>query len=1422
MEKATNIDDYMKHYIPRYWSPLGSTIPVDEHGFLIDDFTMIGKYQRDSLRRITAIPERVSVLLGGSGEGKSTDFEYLIEHADESYVHRIDLLRLTKEAIDNGNLRRSVEEDDGFASAREQNQPVILVIDSFDECSYMDRKLVFTFASQLKSLIRPNDSVRIASRPDDLTNVLLDWLRKEFGTEVVNVYNIAPLSRGDVIALAESNGLDSDSFLQYIVDYDLSEFATNPLLLTFLAEAYYNEPSVSQVRARLYEQHLLTLLDKSNRATSSKTPVHTSGEIMSVAERCALATVFSGRNFISKLSGVQDQAGDFVSFDELMHSPRRDDAEAHSLSKATLEELLSTPLFRVQLDGRAEWHHRSYAEFLAARSLSKSKLKPAQVVSLFTTTVLAEPGVPSQLFQCASFLVELRPDLIEDFLELEPEIFFVADISHIGDSQKARIVERVLKQFVSGRAYDRIDLRSRYRRLAHPSLALQLRPIVTSTTFNSVARRLAIDVAQECRVIELLPQLLKVALNEDEQLHDRVQVIHAIVHIGEADYIRELRPLLSVPEDDDPDCELRGSALLGLWPSFVDVDELASTLTAIRVPDLLGSYFRFVRYHLPHTLSDDDLPQLLKVLTVLLRQVYTMRYYDELVLVVVSRSLNLVGTCDELCSLLASFFLESAHGGTSLLRLSAIGSTETLRQEVIRRIHGESVLRRAIVSKMSEQVGDAQYQVSVLRSECECIVSTNDLDWFIEQLAADLSQMQRLFYCSLVEAVVDWNDAAIADKVLTAAYRHNELYEMLRHQILPVDLDSERAAQMRKRAGNDKSRRVEQPKDNEQKYLTHLRDTVQSPTIDDSDKWLRICQSMSVNVDTGMYYRSWDPNITRSQLWPLLDESEQSHVCDIAMAFLAKHQPSDAPTPGSLITGESLAAYRALVLLYLLREPEVSHCRSDFYRKWISRIIYYPTGLVTDDDEMHARLVSLAYQGCRMEVLDTFKTLLRYEISRIREKGTDKLRDPTEALLFCQRKLTLCWDVDVERVLMDAVRDNRDLPEILPSLLSFMGEHNSESARKYVHDVLESGDPIGVVQRREWIACAVEAMTFAKEEEWDLIWCTLLQHTELCKEAFLDYVYRERYSKRNLLARLTESQQANLFIWLERHYPHDSDPKHKGAHMVSSRDMICDFRDGILRSLIGRGTGDAVRELERIQREYPEHPWLKYTLVDARRRAHETTWSPIDPAVLLEYLSGGDSRLVRSESDLRDVLIESLSRLSENLQGNVPIAELFWNTPGDRRFTPKDETVLSNYIKHHLESELLEPSRIVVNREVVIDAGGHRGKKTDIHVDCFTATDNGARIKAVIEVKCCWNKDLMSAMESQLAEQYMNDTECRVGIYLVGYYDCVLWDDDHRKKKACSHGSRAELYSQLYEQGEKLSNEHRIIVPYVLDMTLRQ
>lgn len=86
-----------------------------------------------------------------------------------------------------------------------------------------------------------------------------------------------------------------------------------------------------------------------------------------------------------------------------------------------------------------------------------------------------------------------------------------------------------------------------------------------------------------------------------------------------------------------------------------------------------------------------------------------------------------------------------------------------------------------------------------------------------------------------------------------------------------------------------------------------------------------------------------------------------------------------------------------------------------------------------------------------------------------------------------------------------------------------------------------------------------------------------------------------------------------------------------------------------------------------------------------------------------------------------------------------------------------------------------------------------------------------------MELKGNWHKDLMTAMRTQLADDYLIPENLRHGIYFTAWFDTSLWNDpnDSRRSKARSRNrddTAAELETQADSLRELNLDVRRVII----------
>jgi len=192
------------------------------------------------------------------------------------------------------------------------------------------------------------------------------------------------------------------------------------------------------------------------------------------------------------------------------------------------------------------------------------------------------------------------------------------------------------------------------------------------------------------------------------------------------------------------------------------------------------------------------------------------------------------------------------------------------------------------------------------------------------------------------------------------------------------------------------------------------------------------------------------------------------------------------------------------------------------------------------------------------------------------------------------------------------------------------------------------------------------------------------------------------------------------------------------------------------------------------------------------------------------------------------VIRESLERAQQELQGETPAVRDLWNNVGLRDnvrcYTPKSENELSDWLARFMGRDLAG-RRIVVNREVEISrpAGAGMAERTDIHVTAVSSDpERPPLIRAIVEVKGCWHRELATALETQLVARYLRGTDNRYGLYVAGWFTSDHWDPSDWRSKACSLVTRDEAAALLAEQAKNATHEDNFVVgSMILDLTLR-
>ncbi len=268
---------------------------------------------------------------------------------------------------------------------------------------------------------------------------------------------------------------------------------------------------------------------------------------------------------------------------------------------------------------------------------------------------------------------------------------------------------------------------------------------------------------------------------------------------------------------------------------------------------------------------------------------------------------------------------------------------------------------------------------------------------------------------------------------------------------------------------------------------------------------------------------------------------------------------------------------------------------------------------------------------------------------------------------------------------------------------------------------------------------------------------------------------------------LADSELAELYDWLLEHYPPESIPLASG--FVTPAQQVVFLEEQVLRSLVERGTTASVEAISRLVGKYPERPWLARQLSVSEERLGINNWTPLSVSNLRD-LFGSDRRLVGNANALLDVLSSAIDIIQRNLSNMNPLAPLLWNEHREQRrsrWRPKQETYLSDFLANQLRSVLVDRS-MIINREVEISRGSSEGvgDRVDLLIEAIDRSGRSQvnRVAAVIEVKGCWNRDLVEAVDTKLVTRYMASNPTTCGIYLVFQFALEQWDPADGRRKS--------------------------------------
>lgn len=1356
----------------RFWCPRTGNLNLGYGGYLWDPDSEYASIYNPDVKSFSEIEHyAVLGLLGEPGIGKSFAIEQLVK-TSQAYIESEGghVLHLNLNAIGSEDrLERKLFGSVEFKSWETDKTPLYIFLDSFDECLLNIPTLSRLLSDELGKHSPHNLFIRIACRTFDWPIGLEESLVAKWGQNNVAVYELSPLRQIDVIEAASINGLNVVKFLQEIDSHEVVPLAIKPITLKMLIDVFKKEEGFPTSKGALYGKGCLALAEESSlsRRDAKQLGRLSPEQRVMVAARIAALTIFGGKNAIWAGPYSGEITEEDLTLADISGGFETVNGNKIEINELALREVLSnTGFFSSRGSHRLGWAHQTYAECLAARYLIHHKVNTEQTISLICNPEDSEKKLIPQLSEVSAWVASMDDSIFSHIVSTDPETLLKGDFVAIGVDCKRTLVQEFLHLYEKGDAVDSDwSLKDHYIKLAHPELRDQLCPYITDSSKNIIVRRVAIDIAEACNLNSLQQELLSIALNQAEDYHIRSQAVHAICLVCDENAKRNLKPLAFGQAGDDPDDELKGQVLRALWPTNIAAEELFSHLSPPQNENLFGAYDDFLSRSLSQGLTRDNILVALDWVKHSYPNWKANHHRRELIKSIFSKSWEFLDS-----AVIANAFLTAV---SVLLKKYDLEPLQNLIS--IDKTYKRYLLIDALLSIPGDERLDAY-----LCSRAN-LVNVNDIPWLIDR-SKNESQQVRQYLAELAEYVFDYQ---YADILLSACEKDPVFAEIFKSIREPVQLDSADAERMRRNHyGRD-----------------HYRERISPSPMERIVKNLEESEAGQVNI-----WPSLILNMTLDEYgtggWPDADHRES---CGWKAANAETKKRIIAATQNYLLFGtpeieslfESSKYFRALASSYALKliwkeNPDfVLSLDSSTWKKW-AKVILVNSSRYKEGQE----LLKLAYKHAPEQIIEGVLLII------------DKEKQ-NQSIFF--HNLKDIWDGRLSEAIFGKLNDSDSDLSVgaQGSLLGLLLEQEVSEAQSFTESLVSNPLPIDDIERKRALMAASNLLQYGPDAGWLVVWPAIQTDADF-GHALMAIISGHEM----IIPRLADHQATDLYIWLEQNPPHSKE-KENDDHTRDTRD----FKGTLFRHLKARGTHGACVGLAKIVSAFPEKAWLKWSLRECQSLYRRATWCPPSPQEILALSEDREHLLVRSGQELLEVIIASLKRLEKTLHGVTPMATFLWN--GNR---PRSENDFSDYIENHFKHDL-KARGIIANREVEFRRLSQSGvgEKTDIVVDAVC--QNGKQfetISVVIECKGCWNKDLSTAMESQLRNRYLIDDQHRFGLYLVGWFLCHKWDDDHYQKKDTLKLNLTYETAQAFfdKQAFDLSNGPKDIQAFVLNAAL--
>jgi hypothetical protein len=594
-----------------------------------------------------------------------------------------------------------------------------------------------------------------------------------------------------------------------------------------------------------------------------------------------------------------------------------------------------------------------------------------------------------------------------------------------------------------------------YGKLIHPGLAAQLRSVITDGQLGVTTRRLGFLIAEKCKLKELQPELLQVALDATDHPKVRAGALSALKQCGDASVPSLVRPLAAGNAGPDPDDDIKGNALDLLWPDHITAAELFPLLTP-SVDNYLGAYAVF-QMTLPNTLKTADLLPALEWATQLIAQSDRTGGFRGKTLAdaIMFKAWQVFENPELTRPFLEHIAVRLRHHGEFCR-----GTDHEAQEAFMSGLDAHVARRRKF---LLAACADALEPIEVYSYHRAGLLIETDLEWLLSIAPGGSIPMPGLnleTLCKFIERTFVVENVAHFEAIYAAAERWPALRARYAHWFDGVRLDSPGAVQAR--AQQEQLRELE--KDRRPPLVTDLSNQILARLAEAEDgrwqAWWRLTCYLQLTPQSRAGGDHFDYFITAMPGWRDADETLRRRIVASAERYLAEAETSiddwlgQEPMP---IYANDVAGLRAFILLSQVSPEGYGRIAGPIWQKWAPVIVGLPRKTVIDNSPDILKILTDAMMRAPAEFVGAVGTIIRLERERTRAPGATPKPGPPFFMLY---DLDGCWDsVPLKDAIYDEFCNADNTPAEYGSLLDALLKVGADPALDHALGFLAESKP---------------------------------------------------------------------------------------------------------------------------------------------------------------------------------------------------------------------------------------------------------------------------------------------------------------------------------------------------------------------------